>query len=261
MAGIVEFAGVSKRFEHDGRVLTAIEDIDLRVEAGMFTTIIGPSGCGKTTLLRLCAGLGTPTQGTVLFKGAPVHGINREIGFVTQDSNLFPWLTLLENVEFPLLVRGVPARERRYRADDWLRLVGLTGFESYYPYQLSGGMQKRASIVRALIYEPDVVLMDEPFGALDAQTRLVLQNELQSLWQQKRKTVLFITHDLMESVALSDTVVLMTPRPGRIKAVFPVAIPRPRNVFEIHDEPGFKDVHHAIWDHFRPDILKAEAPA
>jgi NitT/TauT family transport system ATP-binding protein len=257
MAAIVKFDDVGKSFEHRERTISALEHIDVDVGSGSFTTFIGPSGCGKTTLLRLCAGLARPSSGRVLYKGRPVDGINRQIGFVTQDSNLYPWLTLLENVEFPLVVRGLGADERRDRAIAWIKRVGLQGFESHYPEQLSGGMQKRASIARALIYEPDVVLMDEPFGPLDAQTRMVLQHELQQLWCEKRMTVLFITHDLVESVALSDVVVLLSARPGRIRQVFPIGLARPRNVFEIHNEPGFNEAYSAIWSNFRSDVLDA----
>jgi NitT/TauT family transport system ATP-binding protein len=258
LSEIVSFEDVGKSFWKDGRPIPVLENIRLGVERGSFTTFIGPSGCGKTTLLRLLAGLTPPTSGRVLYKSRPVSAVNREIGFVTQDSNLFPWLTLVDNVEFPLLVRGVQRQDRRDRALAWIRRVGLEGFENHYPHELSGGMQKRASIVRALIYSPDIVLMDEPFGPLDAQTRMVLQHELMTLWYESQMTILFITHDLTESIALSDQVVLMTRGPARIKGVFRIDLPRPRNVFEIHEAPGFKEIYHAIWSHFRPDVLRVK---
>lgn len=258
MSEIVRFEDVGKDFSKDGVALPILEHIDVSVPAGSFTTFIGPSGCGKTTLLRLLAGLTRPTSGRVLYKSRPVSGVNRDIGFVTQDSNLFPWLTLTENVEFPLVVRGVAREERRERALSWIGRVGLQGYETHYPHELSGGMQKRASIIRALIYEPDVVLMDEPFGPLDAQTRMILQNDLLTLWQENRMTVLFITHDLTEAIALSDTVFLLSKGPARIKEVFPIGLKRPRNIFEIHEETGFKEIYHAIWAHFRADVLAGE---
>jgi len=215
------------------REVTALEGVSLRVPQGAITTVVGPSGCGKTTLLRLAAGLLPPSEGKVFCHGRPVAGLNTGVGFVTQDSNLFPWLTAVDNVEFALAVRGVPRKERREQAMGWLHLVGLEGFEHSYPSQLSGGMQKRVSIVRTLIYEPEVVLLDEPFGALDAQTRTRLHHELLGLWHQKKTTMLFITHDLVEAITLSDYVVVMTRRPGRIKGVCKVPLARPRNVFEI----------------------------
>jgi NitT/TauT family transport system ATP-binding protein len=167
---------------------------------------------------------------------------------------LFPWLTALGNVEFPLAVRGVPHAERREKAYHWLRLVGLEGFEDSYPSQLSGGMQKRVSIVRTLIYEPSVVLLDEPFGPLDAQTRMGLHHELLELWREKKSTMLFITHDLVEAITLSDQIVIMTRRPGRVKEVFEVPLARPRNVFEIYLEPGFDEAYATLWGHFKSEL-------
>ena len=180
--------------------------------------------------------------------------MNTEVGFVTQDSNLFPWLTAFGNVEFPLTIRGVPVAERKEKVLHWLRLVGLEGFEYHYPSQLSGGMQKRVSIVRTLIYEPAVVLLDEPFGALDAQTRMGLHHELLQLWQQKKSTMLFITHDLVEAITLSDQIVIMTRRPGRVKEIYDVPLARPRNVFEIYLEPGFDAAYATLWKHFKSEI-------
>jgi NitT/TauT family transport system ATP-binding protein len=232
----------------------ALDRVSLEVAPGKITTVVGPSGCGKTTLLRLASGMIAASAGSVSHKGEVVRGLNQGIGFVTQDSNLFPWLTALGNVEFALAVRGVGRRERRERARHWLRLVGLDGFENFYPAQLSGGMQKRVAIVRTLIYEPDVVLLDEPFGALDAQTRMSLHRELLSLWEQRRCTMLFITHDLVEAIALSDQIVVMTRRPGRIKRIYDVPLRRPRNVFEIYLEPGFDEAYALLWSHFKAEL-------
>ena len=237
--------------EHD---VLALDRVSFDVPSGRITTVVGPSGCGKTTLLRLAAGLIGASSGIVFYNGAPVGGLNTGVGYVTQDHSLFPWLTALGNVEFPLAIRGIPRRERRERALHWLRLVGLEGFGDLYPSQLSGGMQKRVSIVRTLIYEPAVVLLDEPFGALDAQTRMGLHQELLELWREKKSTMLFITHDLVEAITLSDQIVVMSRRPGRVKEIYEVPLVRPRNVFEIYLEPGFEAAYAALWKHFKSEI-------
>jgi len=250
----IRFADVKLVFASGDSDFLALDGVSFDVPPGKITTVVGPSGCGKTTLLRLASGLTPVSAGTVSFQGNPVTGLNTSVGYVTQDSNLFPWLTALGNVEFPLAVRGVPARERREKAMHWLRLVGLDGFENHYPSQLSGGMQKRVSIVRTLIYEPAVVLLDEPFGALDAQTRMSLHHELLGLWQQQKSTMLFITHDLVEAITLSDQIIVMTRRPGRVKEIFQVPLARPRNVFEIYLEPGFDKAYAALWSHFKSEI-------
>ncbi len=255
---VISFESIYKRFtltsgKEQSDVL-ALDNVSLSIRRNEFTTVVGPSGCGKTTLLRLVSGLAGASAGRTLYKGEPVNGLNTDIGYITQDSNLFPWLTMLQNVEFPLVLRGLPEKERREKAREWIRMVGLEGFEGHYPYQLSGGMQKRASIVRTMIYEPDVILMDEPFGPLDAQTRMILQNDLLNIWQRDKKTILFITHDLVEAIALSDTVVLMTKRPGKVKDVFRVPLARPRNVFEIHAMEGFDAAYHHLWNHFKAEL-------
>jgi NitT/TauT family transport system ATP-binding protein len=248
------FADVKLAFANGDTELLALDGVSFDVPPGKITTVVGPSGCGKTTLLRLASGLVAASAGTVIYKGVAVAGLNTSVGYVTQDSNLFPWLTTLGNVEFPLAIRGVHAKERRERAMDWLRLVGLDGFEDHYPSQLSGGMQKRVSIVRTLIYEPEVILLDEPFGALDAQTRMSLHHELLLLWQKQKSTMLFITHDLVEAITLSDQIVIMTRRPGRVKEIYQVPLTRPRNVFEIYLEPGFDNAYATLWSHFKSEI-------
>jgi NitT/TauT family transport system ATP-binding protein len=250
----IRFEDVTLVFAGNDSAFTALDRVSFDVPPGKITTVVGPSGCGKTTLLRLASGLTSASAGTVSCKGVPVTGLNTKVGFVTQDSNLFPWLTAFGNVEFPLAVRGVPQRERREKVLHWLRLVGLAGFEDHYPSQLSGGMQKRVSIVRTLIYEPEVVLLDEPFGALDAQTRMSLHNELLNLWQQQKSTMLFITHDLVEAITLSDQIVIMTRRPGRVKEIYQVPLARPRNVFEIFLEPGFDSAYATLWGHFKSEV-------
>jgi NitT/TauT family transport system ATP-binding protein len=256
----ISFADVKLVFESQDGDVPALDGVSFDVPPGKITTVVGPSGCGKTTLLRLAAGLTAVSAGTVAYKGAAVTALNTKVGYVTQDSNLFPWLTAFGNVEFPLAIRGVPAAERREKALHWLRLVGLDGFENHYPSQLSGGMQKRVSIVRTLIYEPDVILLDEPFGALDAQTRMTLHHELLGLWQQQKSTMLFITHDLVEAITLSDQIVIMTRRPGRVKEIYQVPLARPRNVFEIYLEPGFDDAYATLWGHFKSEINLSAAP-
>ncbi|HWK46374.1 MAG TPA: ABC transporter ATP-binding protein [Stellaceae bacterium] len=238
-----------------GRVVPVIADISLSVGAGRFTAVVGPSGCGKSTLLQFAAGLLRPSGGTVSQFGAPITGVNDRIGFVPQQAMLFPWYTLRQNVELPLLLRDVPAAERRARCDLLLRQVGLAGFEDHFPHQLSGGMQKRASIIRTLIYEPDIVLMDEPFGALDAQTRLLMHADLLRLWERRRSTILFVTHDLVEAITLADNVVLLSRRPTVVKADFQVPLPRPRDVFEPFKMPGFTAAYEEVWRIFRTEVV------
>lgn len=255
-APTLDFVGVELAFGGEGEVL-ALDRVSFTVPSGRITTVVGPSGCGKTTLLRLASGLVAPTAGRVIQDGRLIDRINVGVGYVTQDSNLFPWLSTLDNVEFPLAVRGIGRKERRERAMHWLQLVGLAGFENHYPSELSGGMQKRVSIIRTLIYEPDIVLFDEPFGALDAQTRMTLHHELLGLWRDKQSTMLFITHDLVEAITLSDHIVIMTKRPGRVKTIYDVPLARPRNVFEIFLEPGFDAAYANLWSHFRSELQAA----
>jgi NitT/TauT family transport system ATP-binding protein len=251
---VIEFEHVSEVFKIEGNEIVVLDDVQLTVDRDKFTSIVGPSGCGKTTLLRLASGLVSCTGGRTLFKGEELLGLNQDVGFVTQESNLFPWLTMIENIEFPMVIRGIPAGERRSKAREWIHRMGLGGFERHYPFQLSGGMQKRASIARTMIYEPDVILMDEPFGSLDAQTRMSLQNGLLDLWNRDKKTILFVTHDLVEAIALSDTIVVMTKRPGKVKDVLPVPLARPRNVFEIYVAPGFEETYTKLWSHFKAEL-------
>jgi NitT/TauT family transport system ATP-binding protein len=253
-AAAIELDDVSLAFAGESGALLALDRVSLTAPRGEITTVVGPSGCGKTTLLRLAAGLLKPSSGRLLYNGREVKRLNTGVGFVTQDSNLFPWATTLANVEFPLAVRGVPRRQRRECALEWINTVGLAGFENSYPSQLSGGMQKRVSIARTFIYEPDVILLDEPFGALDAQTRMMLHHQLLALWHKRRMTMFFITHDLVEAITLSDQVVVMSKRPGRVKERYRVPLPRPRNVFEIYLEPGFDEAYGALWKHFKAEL-------
>jgi NitT/TauT family transport system ATP-binding protein len=253
---VISVNRVGHIFRTKGRRVQALLETDLHVVEGEFLTIVGPSGCGKSTLMNLIVGLFPASSGEILYRGRRLTGVNRSIGYVTQADNLYPWRTLRKNIEFPLELRGVPARERRERSDHLIQRVGLAGFEESYPHELSGGMRQRANIVRTLAYEPEVILMDEPFGPLDAQTRLILQNQLLDLWQEERKTIIFITHDLGEAVALADRVVVMSARPGRIKAIAPVPIPRPRNIFEIHSDEQFRETYRTLWASLEEEVLK-----
>jgi NitT/TauT family transport system ATP-binding protein len=253
---VLKFDNIQQEFLAPGQAspVKVLDGISFDVDAGRFVAVIGPSGCGKSTLLQMAAGLLRPTHGQVSHREKPVRGVNTEVGFVPQQAQLFPWKTLTENVELPLVLRGVSLSERRDRVASVLEAVGLTGFESYYPSQLSGGMQKRASIARTLVYGPDVILMDEPFGALDAQTRMVMQDDLQSLSQNANATVLFITHDIAEAVLLADNVVIMSNRPARILANVAINIPRPRNVFEAFRNPGFDEAYDSVWSVFKSQV-------
>lgn len=231
-----------------------LDGIDFEVDRGKFIAVIGPSGCGKSTLLQMAAGLLIPTRGAVHHRGRKISSVNTEVGFVPQQAQLFPWKTLSENVELPLILRGVAADERRRRVADALRAVGLAGFEHHFPNQLSGGMQKRGSIARTLVYRPDVILMDEPFGALDAQTRMVMQSDLQALAMEAGATVIFVTHDITEAVLLADNVIVLSQRPSRLLANIPIDLPRPRNMFESFKNPGFEAAYDAVWTEFRSQI-------
>ena len=238
----------------------ALRNVGLDVRRGEFLTLIGPSGCGKSTLLNMFAGLVQPTTGSVRHDGTPITGVNTRVGYITQDDNLLPWRTMLGNVELSLEFKGMPSHERRERALRYLRRVGLGGFEDHYPHELSGGMRKRVSIVRTLVDEADdVVLMDEPFGALDAQTRLLLQDWLLRLWEGSDRTIVFVTHDLVEAIAMSDRIAVFTRTPGSIKAVRQVPIVRPRDVFHMHEAEGFRQIYQEIWEDLAQEINQTDS--
>ena len=225
--------------------------MSLSVEDGEFVCIVGPSGCGKTTLLNIVAGLEKPTKGEVLIDGKPVTGPGPDRVVVFQEYALFPWRTVLGNVEFGLEIAGVPKKERREIALRYIRLVGLSGFENRYPHELSGGMKQRVALARALVMNPKVLLMDEPFGALDAQTRNIMQAELLRIWQATGKTILFVTHSIMEAVYFADRVVVLTARPGRVKRIFKVNLERPRK----KGSPEFMEVRNAILEELKEEVL------
>ncbi|HEX7022626.1 MAG TPA: ABC transporter ATP-binding protein [Trueperaceae bacterium] len=247
--------GISKVFETIKGPVTAIDGFDLEVREGEFVCIVGPSGCGKSTFLRILAGLVPQTAGSIeiLPGDDPSKPLNN---VVFQEYAIFPWRTVLGNVAFGLQMRGVPKRERRRIAEEWLGRVGLRKFAGYYPSQLSGGMKQRVSIARALANDPEVLLMDEPLGALDAQTRTVLQEELLAIWEAHRKTVVYITHSLEEAVLLGDRVVVMSAHPGRTKAVFEVDIPRPRTI-KTTTTREFTELSGAIWDVLESEVRAA----
>src|ERR1700736_5314657 len=253
---VLAFDGIGQDFPAPGQRTTirVLDGISFEVASGKFVAVIGPSVCGKSTLLQMAAGLLMPTRGGVRHRGRAIKDVNREVGFVPQQAQLFPWKTLAENGELPLLLRGVARAQRRPPVASALEAVGLRGFEQYFPGQLSGGMQKRGSIARTLVYRPDVSLMDEPFGALDAQTRMVMQDDLQMLSRDAGATILFITHDITEAVLLADRVVIMSQRPSRLLANIAIDLPRPRDAFEPFRNPGFEAAYEAVWSVFRSHI-------
>jgi NitT/TauT family transport system ATP-binding protein len=226
---LLEIKGVSKQFFADGKEMVALQDINLEIEDNEFICFIGPSGCGKTTLLRIVAGLEEATEGTVTLDGDPIKGPGPERGMVFQEYSLFPWRTVIDNIVFGLELKGVPSAERLAQGRQYLKMVGLERFETRYPHELSGGMKQRVAIARALVNRPKALLMDEPFGALDAQTRNIMQSELLRIWQEERKTVVFVTHSVDEAIYLADRIVIMSARPGRIKDIIEIPLSRPRN--------------------------------
>ena len=241
----------------DGGSYTAVNDASLTIADGEFVAIVGPTGCGKSTLLNVAAGLIAPSAGRADIFGAPLTGLNRQAGYLFQAEALFPWKTALENVAIGLETAGTATAEARSRAQAWLKRVGLDGFGARYPHMLSGGQRKRVGLVQVLIRDPKILLMDEPFGPLDAQTRQIMGNLLLDLWNADRKAVMFVTHDLEEAIALSDRVVIMSAGPSaRIIGDWKVELPRPRDTAEIRTEPGFHDLHREIWAMLKSEVLK-----
>ena len=244
----------------DGRVYTAVEKARLTVAEGEFVAIVGPTGCGKSTLLNVAAGLLRPASGTVNIFGQPLAGLNRDAGYLFQADALFPWKTALDNVAIGLEVAGTPRGEALARAQRWLTSVGLGAFATRYPHMLSGGQRKRVGLAQVLIRDPKILLMDEPFGPLDAQTRQIMGNLLLDLWNADRKAVLFVTHDLEEAIALADRVVIMSAGPSaRIIGDWPVPLSRPRDIFEVRLESEFHSLHREIWSVLKEEVLKGYA--
>jgi ABC-type nitrate/sulfonate/bicarbonate transport system ATPase subunit len=252
--------GVTRTFPGTGRAgpTLALQPTDVTVAPGEFVAILGPSGCGKSTLLRIVAGLDRPTAGRVTFGGVPVTGPGPDRGMVFQSYTLFPWLTVAQNIRFGLCERGVPEAEQRAIAACFIARTGLTGFENHWPRQLSGGMQQRTALARALANDPEILLLDEPFGALDHQTRELMQELLLEIWEADRKTVLFVTHDIDEAVFLANRVLVMSARPGRIKAEVPVPLPHPRE-WTVKTTPEFAALKGRLMAEIREEVRKAAA--
>src|SRR5438477_1079089 len=256
MTPAIDLRGVTKRFlTPSGGVYTALRDLNLTVQAGEFCAVVGPTGCGKSTTLALISGLEPASEGEVEVLGKPVRGIAEQIGYVFQTDAVFPWKTVLDNVAAGPRYHGRPTSEARSTAREWISRVGLSGFEDRYPYQLSGGMRKRVALAQSLINEPRILLMDEPFSALDVQTRSLMENELLSLWANTRASVVFVTHDLEEAIALADRVFVISAGPGTVKANYQVDLPRPRNVAEIRFQPRFAEIYEEIWNDLRDEVL------
>jgi len=254
----LELANVSCTFvskDDPGQRYTAVRDVNLSVGAGEFVSVVGPTGCGKSTLLNVAAGLLAPSTGEVTVFGQSLVGLNRRAGYMFQAESLMPWRTARQNVMAGLEFRGVD--DAGAQADEWLKRVGLGGFGDRYPHQLSGGMRKRVSLAQTLVLDPDIILMDEPFSALDIQTRQLMENEVLALWAQKKKAVLFITHDLDEAIAMSDRVVCLSAGPGSHPiGEFAIDLARPRDVAEVRVTPRFVELHEAIWSVLREEVLK-----
>ena len=252
---LVEVDHLSKVFVRGERRVTALHDLSLRVDVGEFVTVVGPSGCGKSTFLHILGGFIPPTEGSMRIAGREVTGPGPDRGVMFQELALFPWRTVLGNVTWGLEAQGRPKAERVAIAERHLDLVGLLAFKDAYPAELSGGMKQRVALARVLTFDPAVLLMDEPFGALDAQTRELMQEELQRIWVKTGKTVLFVTHDVEEAVYLGDRVVVFSARPGHIKAEVPVRLPRPRSL-EVKKSQAFHDSRNQVWDSLREEVLK-----
>jgi len=234
--------------------MTALRDFSMSVAKGEFACIVGPTGCGKSTTLNLITGLAKPSSGEVRLYGAPVNGIDPRLGFVFQADALFPWRSVIDNVVAGPLFRGKPRRESYDKARSWVARVGLAKFEGHYPHQLSGGMRKRVALAQTFINEPEILLMDEPFSALDVQTRVLMQDELLKLWSEAKASVVFVTHDLEEAIALGDKVYVLTAGPATVKAVYPIDIPRPRVSSEIRYETHFIELSKTIWNSLRDEV-------
>lgn len=252
----IELRNVTKRFRTPtGEMYTAIRDLSLSVAPGEFCAIVGPTGCGKSTTLSLISGLDRPSSGEAFVMGKPVQGIDPGIGYVFQADAVFPWKNVLSNVATGPLFRGLSKKETNERAHDWIARVGLTGFENHFPHQLSGGMRKRVALAQTFINEPHILLMDEPFSALDVQTRTLMEDELLNMWSTSSASVVFVTHDLEEAISLADRVCVITTGPGTVKGIYTIDLPRPRNVADIRFEPRFVQLYQQIWEDLRNEVM------
>jgi NitT/TauT family transport system ATP-binding protein len=251
----IELNNVSRKFiSPDGNVTLALRDFSLTVNEGDFCAIVGPTGCGKSTTLGMITGLNPPSTGTVSVFGKPVTGISPDIGFVFQSDAVFPWKNVIDNVALGPRYRGVDATIAKEKAAQWVRRVGLAGFEYHYPHQLSGGMRKRVALAQTFINEPKILLMDEPFSALDVQTRALMQDELLGLWSEKKASVVFVTHDIEEAIALADRVVVLTKGPGSVKSTYEIPLPRPREVATARYSHDFIELSKQIWSDLRDEV-------
>ena len=257
MTALIEFEQVTKRFTAAGRTIDAIDGVSLAVMRGQFITLVGPSGCGKSTLLNMAAGLFEPTRGAVRYDGRPVPRFNRRTGYMTQNDHLLPWRNVAGNIAVPLEIAGWPRERIQARVDALIQMVGLAGFDASYPVQLSGGMRKRCALARLLAYDPETLLLDEPFAALDAQLRLRMQVELLAICRRLEKTVLFVTHDLDEAAALADRVVVFSGRPGRIVRDVASPLPAERDLMRLRRSPAYLDFTAELWELLAPDVEQA----
>jgi len=256
MTAILEIKNVSKTYDPDGEnPLKALDGVDLDVNEGEFVSVIGPSGCGKSTLFNIIGGLISQYEGTVLIDGRGVDGAHKDVGVVFQEESTFPWRTTLDNVAFPLEIEGIEKKAREKTAKQFIKLVGLEGFENHFPAQLSGGMKQRTAVARTLAYEPRIMLLDEPFGALDEQTRMLLGDKMLEIWAELKQTMLLITHNITEAVQLSDRVVVMSFRPGLIKEIIPVNLPRPRTS-DVIATPEFGTYVGRLWTLLREEASR-----
>jgi NitT/TauT family transport system ATP-binding protein len=250
---------VSKTYVGRGREIPALDPVDLEIATGDFVAFVGPSGCGKSTLMNMIAGILPATAGRIVHNGRDVTGINRQVGYMTQRDSVLPWRTVEQNIALPLRLRNMPMAERRGRVTAMLEAVGLVGFAHAYPGELSGGMRKRVALGQLMAYEPETLLMDEPFGALDAQLKLLMQERLLRIWNARRQTVVFVTHDLAEAITLATRVVVFSGRPGRIKTIETIDLPADRDVFRVRFLPAFEAAYARLWDALAPEIRQGEA--
>ncbi|MHA7277908.1 ABC transporter ATP-binding protein [Arthrobacter sp. Hz1] len=259
----VDLSACTKEFATpNGGTYFAVKDIDLKVEPGRFVSIVGPTGSGKSTILNMAAGLLEPTSGSVQSFGEPVIGVNRRASYMFQQDALLPWKSVIDNVSLGLIMAGVSKADAYSESRRWLEKVGMKNFADRYPHQLSGGMRKRTAVAQAWIVDPDILLMDEPFSALDVQTRQIMENELLQLWQESGKAVVFITHDLDEAIALSDEVLILGAGPGStVVGSYKITIPRPRDLLDIRDDPQFVELHREIWGRLKVEVSKTYASA
>jgi NitT/TauT family transport system ATP-binding protein len=256
---MIELAHISKTFRKRDSALHAVQDVSLKFEPKSIVALIGPSGCGKSTLLNMIAGLYPPSGGRVTYNGHSITDVNTDVGYMTQKDNLLPWRTVLDNVAFPLEVAGHGKQQRYEAAAQFIKQVGLSGFEDKYSHELSGGMRKRACLARMLIYKPNALLLDEPFAALDAQLRISMHALLMRLWEEQQQTIIFVTHDLMEAITLADKVVVFTRRPATVLLEQKIDLPRPRDVHEVRFTDAFHKIHNELWDRLRLEYDEARA--